>query len=292
MLKSSLPYSTLITVFYNNKNTNTTFLLEEQDWLNCLIISELLEPFYNATKQLSGVFYPTSNLLLINIWNITSIFAKYRYQHNFNTIIAKLEQKFNTYWKIPPMWCCLASVMDPRYRLDYVHAVVDDICNNTNQVDKINEINENIKNRLQKVFKEYESIYGTNSASSSRTSTNPLWSRLQSNKEKYIRTTTSNELELYLDSTIVFTNEDLEKLDVLEWWSQNASRYPIVSRIAKDLLTIPASTVASESAFSAGKRVITDRRSRLSDESVEASVCLKDWYDAEDRATALKIAME
>ena len=59
--------------------------------------------------------------------------------------------------------------------------------------------------------------------------------------------------------------------------------------MAKDLLTIPASTVASESAFSAGKRVITDRRSRLSDKSVEVSVCLKDWYDAEDRATALKI---
>ena len=32
--------------------------------------------------------------------------------------------------------------------------------------------------------------------------------------------------------------------------------------------------------------------SRLSDESVEASVCLKDWYDAGDRATALKISTD
>ena len=77
MLKSSLPYSNLITTFYNSKNTNTSFFLEEQDWVNCTVIYELLQPFYNSTKQLSGLFYPTSNVLLINIWNITIIFAKY-----------------------------------------------------------------------------------------------------------------------------------------------------------------------------------------------------------------------
>ena len=78
--------------------------------------------------------------------------------------------------------------------LDYVQAIIDDICNNTNQSEKINEINEKVKSRLQKLFKDYERIYGKNNVSTSTTSTNPLWNRLQSNKEKYIRTSTSNEL--------------------------------------------------------------------------------------------------
>ena len=51
--------------------------------------------------------------------------------------------------------------------------------------------------------------------------------------------------------------------DVIEFWRNNERRWPIVSAIAKDLLTPPVSTVASESAFSAGKRVLSDIRSRL-----------------------------
>ena len=68
----------------------------------------------------------------------------------------------------------------------------------------------------------------------------------------------------------------MDNLDVLKWWSNTAIRFPIVSRMEKDLLMILASTVVSESAFFAGKRVLSDRRCKLSEKSVEISVCLKD----------------
>jgi len=53
--------------------------------------------------------------------------------------------------------------------------------------------------------------------------------------------------------------------------------------MARDLLTSPASTVASESAFSTGSRVLTDRRNRLASSTIEMSICLKDWLDAENK---------
>lgn len=59
--------------------------------------------------------------------------------------------------------------------------------------------------------------------------------------------------------------------------------YPILSQIARDLLAIQVSTVASESAFSAGGRVIDPFRSRLDPEMVEALVCTKDWVAATKR---------
>jgi hypothetical protein len=40
--------------------------------------------------------------------------------------------------------------------------------------------------------------------------------------------------------------------DILKYWKDNATRLPIMSRMARDLLAIPISSVASESAFSAG----------------------------------------
>jgi len=44
----------------------------------------------------------------------------------------------------------------------------------------------------------------------------------------------------------------------------------------RDILTPPASTVASESVFSAGGRVLTLWRSRLMPKHLEVAICLKD----------------
>lgn len=55
-----------------------------------------------------------------------------------------------------------------------------------------------------------------------------------------------NEVERYLSYKIEMMND---KFDILNWWSLNWDRYPILSHIAKDVLAIPVFTVASESAF-------------------------------------------
>ena len=51
----------------------------------------------------------------------------------------------------------------------------------------------------------------------------------------------------------------------------------MLSIIARDVLTVPMSIVASEAAFSAGGRVVSKKRCNLSSEPIEAVVCLKDW---------------
>ncbi|XP_076928987.1 zinc finger BED domain-containing protein RICESLEEPER 2-like [Bidens hawaiensis] len=53
--------------------------------------------------------------------------------------------------------------------------------------------------------------------------------------------------------------------------------YPILSRMAKDLLAIPISTVASESVFSRSGRVLDSYRSSLGNKTIECLICTKDW---------------
>jgi len=53
--------------------------------------------------------------------------------------------------------------------------------------------------------------------------------------------------------------------------------------MARDLLSVQASTVASESAFSFSGRVLSVRRTRLTPTSLETCVCLKDYLDAAER---------
>lgn len=70
------------------------------------------------------------------------------------------------------------------------------------------------------------------------------------------------------------------ELDILEFWRSVQYRYPHLCQMAQDVLTIPITTVASESAFSSGGRVLDQYRSCLTPENAEALICGRDWLRA------------
>lgn len=65
--------------------------------------------------------------------------------------------------------------------------------------------------------------------------------------------------------------------DVLEWWRVHALKYKILSTLARDILAIPITSVASEATFSAGSRVIDKYRASLKTDTVQVLMCGGDW---------------
>ncbi|CAL9029994.1 unnamed protein product, partial [Prunus brigantina] len=90
----------------------------------------------------------------------------------------------------------------------------------------------------------------------------------------------SNEVDKYFADP--FENPRNKSFNLLDWWKGNQSRYPILSKVAKDIFAIPSSTVASENAFSLGKRIVDPFRSSLTPKMVEALVCTHDWLRADE----------
>ncbi|KAM3305783.1 hypothetical protein P3S67_012651 [Capsicum chacoense] len=83
-----------------------------------------------------------------------------------------------------------------------------------------------------------------------------------------------SELDKYLAED---TEVGMSDFNVLLWWKYNSARFPFLSEMARDILAIPISRVASECAFSIGGRVLDSFRSSLTSKLVEALVCLQDW---------------
>ena len=75
--------------------------------------------------------------------------------------------------------------------------------------------------------------------------------------------------------------EDVETLsknfNILMWWKVNSTKFSILAEITRDVLAIPITTVASESAFSTEGHVIDPFRSSLAAKTVEALVCTQNW---------------
>ena len=79
-----------------------------------------------------------------------------------------------------------------------------------------------------------------------------------------------------------YLSEDLnddDDFNILDWWKLNSHRFPIISQLARDVLGMPISTVAFESTFSTGGRVLDAYKSSLTPKVYKLLFVLKIGYE-------------
>jgi hypothetical protein len=119
----------------------------------------------------------------------------------------------------------------------------------------------------------------------------PKVSTARSRYRDHVRTTDVirpiiSDLDIYLEEDVYIcdkddSGEDLDnEFEALAWWKFNALKYRILSKMAQNILVVPITTVASESSFSAGDRVIDPHRASLKTKTVQMLLCGSDWVRA------------
>ena len=248
-----------------------------EEWKMAKKLCDILKTFCDATEVLSGSNYPTTSCIFDQFWEVKLLLEKE--SSNTDVMIAamihKMKEKLQKYWDICFLQICVPVILDPRFKLGFLKFRLSKCFGETSQYFPI------VERTFRDLFDEYNSQSSdctqdhANSVGSVETNvdrSNPWadWS-LHQNLRQMRRV---SELDKYLEAE---TDPTSAPFDILQYWKTSCTTYPILARMARDMLAVPASTVASESAFSSGEKVISAYRSRLTSKTVEALICLQDW---------------
>jgi len=205
-----------------------------------------------------------------------------------------MRMKFEKYWKKIPMLYSFAFILDPRAKLRGLHMALDLLAKSTSY--NYNLYANEVKHELFKLYNKYENKFAT--ARPARTAhpsgltgkRKQAWGKIfggpggsgTSGPSSNIPIAGTCELTAYLDSDNVVAYDD--SFDILNWWHDHKLTYPVLSIMAKDIMSVPVSTTSSESCFSQSGRILEDRRRRMNPETVEQLIIIKDWELAARRA--------
>jgi hAT family C-terminal dimerisation region len=94
-----------------------------------------------------------------------------------------------------------------------------------------------------------------------------------------------SQMQTNMNELVSYCLESMEPddIDILGYWKRNETAYLTLAMIACDIFAVPVSIVPSESCFSSANKILTYKRSRFGAKTFERLVCLKDWFDAEQR---------
>lgn len=269
---------------YCEENTETRpYLLSPSEWDQAANVMNLLKPLSEATTLLCGSDYPTINKAL-PIYIVLMKHLK-RIEHGLydqsqliqpaTQIITKLEQ-YLLAALTKPVYIC-AMILDPTFKT---------------QVCKKNEafLQEYYKlsvNTILVTFREAARQFqpkdtttqptSSTSQTSSRIAKKPSFFSSELYEPVAVLDTVEAEIDRYL-------KEDLEPegTDALRYWAVRQKNYPVLSKMARRFLAVPATSAASERVFSKGRRIVSWQRSSLDPGTIEQLLCLKEWYQLID----------
>ncbi|XVE83524.1 hypothetical protein DITRI_Ditri16bG0094500 [Diplodiscus trichospermus] len=187
--------------------------------------------------------------------------------------------KFKKYWDEHCLVLAFVVILDPRFKIKFINFSLKKF-----DADHGNK-SRSILDQLKKLFKEYEKVTFPNSAVA--TSANQDGAHdLDDNLMEFetfdsdgefgsLSSSGKTQLEFYLSEPRVELTR--ASFDVLTFWRVNYCRYPELPMMARDILSIPITTVASESTFSIGGRVLNKWRSSLTCTNAQVLIATRNW---------------
>ncbi|XP_059441969.1 zinc finger BED domain-containing protein RICESLEEPER 1-like [Corylus avellana] len=236
------------------------------EWETARLFVRFLKSFYDATLKFSSSKNVTSNSYFIQLCIIQNTLNDSICSDNpiLSSMSFDMKTKYDKYWETVErinLLLYVAFVLGPRYKMKGLVFWL----RRCNEADWAKFIEESVDALLNRLWDQYNLFHGEDGLSNSDVgiqSSTPTFSNvddedLEDQDVKYLKVFSQHqeeteseyksEVERYLSDRCEAATQDF---NILLWWKVNASKYPILAEVARDVLAIPISTVASESAFS------------------------------------------
>lgn len=221
------------------------------------LFPQVLQPFLEATEELSGDKYPSMSLVLQIVRSIQEILMVESTGGTCPLLADELLRQMRKYFSNheSSFYVASASVLDPRikkmpFSSDHSYQIMHQ--------------------RLVAELQTFQRLITDTSAAVSETPRKPtsLWDSF----DKRVETLTTSRTP-QVDAEVELTNYLKEPLlkrteDPLLWWSQREAVYPHLHKLARRHLGVPATSVPSERLFSTAGELISQRRSCLKAKNV------------------------
>ncbi|KAL0539637.1 hypothetical protein IC582_023853 [Cucumis melo] len=204
----------------------------KEDWTNARMLIRFLKVFYDVTLKISGSLYTTLNLVFHQITVVQNCIRLNAGSANALLVgmANNMKAKFEKYWgnnEKNNLLLYVAIVLDPRKKLRFVSFCLKNFFGP--------EVAESMGNVVEQCCRRlfHEFVYDMIVEEFEDDFTTPFEQG-------------SSEINIYLLEANVRTEGDF---DILQWWKMNSDRFEVLGHMARDILAIPVSTVASESPF-------------------------------------------
>jgi hypothetical protein len=168
------------------------------------------------------------------------------------------------YTKINSASFAIATVLDPRYKLDVYDNTQDPIA-----------LKESAKVSIENAFEKYSALVSQNNTSTqSVQATVPPPAKKHKFFVSYNQLHQHNELALYLQEPRSKSNND-----PLEYWRLNKERFPILSKMARDYLALQPTSKDVEGNFSKGRRTIPYYRRSQNASTIRNQMLVNSGYN-------------
>ncbi|WZZ42720.1 zinc finger BED domain-containing protein RICESLEEPER 2 [Brassica napus] len=263
----------------------------DEEWIRIRTFCKLTGCIYKVAKELFDGEYPTANVyfhLLVELKVMLREEVKNGDGDYFLGKAKEILEGFDKYWNEMFLVLATASVLDPRFKLKYL----DFYCSKSSDQGS----------KAETVVDYLRSLYSCYAASDIR----PLPERAaepsprcilymfgdesEEEEEKkpdgygdfaffqeYLkfegccsREFHESELDSYFKEPVLEWRKDF---DALKWWRDESSKYPILSRLARDILSIPISRGTSNRAYVADKRECPEFIVALEGKLLNAMMC-------------------
>ncbi|XP_013624692.1 PREDICTED: zinc finger BED domain-containing protein RICESLEEPER 2-like [Brassica oleracea var. oleracea] len=269
-----------------------------EDWDKVEGLVKFLVIFYNSTLVVSASNSPSSYKCYNEIVTIERnlITLSTSTDEKLRTKAMVMRAKFNKYWdglKDINRLLIVASVFDPRNKMKFAGLCFEKLYGKDSPQSKV--LYDSVIDVMERLFDEYNAsaashtapAFGSSSQSQSvqESQDEAAMDSSDENEYGYERMDSlykemvnelgfqdaSTELELYLKEKVEIPKPNPLGIpfDVLGWSRINSSKYPTSAAIAKDVLAMQVSSVASESAFSTSNRILDLSRSCLTHYMIE-----------------------